>query len=84
MQYYFTNRKRTIKAKTTCELISWMRDCDLEHSDSNEHFMKLYAHRKWMFEQISIRYKNEEQFVEDLIIANIVQPVKRSILGIAI
>ncbi len=84
MHYYFTNRKRTIKAKTISQLITWMRHYDLEHSDSNEHFMKLYAHRKWVFEQINIRYQSEEHFVQDLILADIIQPVKRSILGIAI
>lgn len=66
MKYTLINRNKSTVANSNSDFVRWMRKSDLQSFKENEEFMEAYAHRKSTFEQIELRYHNENQFVEDL------------------
>lgn len=66
IRYTLINRKKSTDAKNNREFVTWMRRKDMQSWESNKDFMDEYAHRKLLFEKISLRSDNEDVFVEDL------------------
>lgn len=68
MKYTLVNRKQSTYAKSNAEFVKWMRRQDLQYFEDNAEFMQAYAVRKATFEDLNLRFENEDVFVEDLIL----------------
>ena len=66
MKYTLVKRKKSTLANSHQDFVSWMRRHDVQHWSSNSTFMEGYAHRKSLFENITLRADHENNFVEDL------------------
>lgn len=66
MKYTLINRKQSTFAENNIDFVRWMRKSDLQNFEENSEFMEAYSHRKSTFENIQLRYNNEDDFVEDL------------------
>ena len=66
MIYKLIKRNRVLRTDSHSQFIKWMRKMDLQDWASNDDFMKGYAYRKFIYEQIDIRSESEDVFVEDL------------------
>ena len=66
MKYTLLKRNKSFRTDSHSHFIRWMRKMDLQHWSDNKDFMEGYAYRKSTFENITIRFDNEEYFIEDL------------------
>lgn len=66
MRYKLLKRNKIFRSDSHSRFIQWMRKTDLQQWNDNKDFMQGYAHRKSTFENMFIRYENEDVFVEDL------------------
>ncbi|HBR11055.1 hypothetical protein SAMN05660493_00640 [Epilithonimonas bovis DSM 19482] len=66
MRYKLLKRNRIFRSDSHSRFIKWMRETDLQQWNDNKDFMEGYAYRKSTFENMFIRYDNEDVFVEDL------------------
>lgn len=66
MKYTLLKRNKSIRADSHSHFVRWMRKMDLQQWTDNNDFMEGYAYRKLTFENIKIRFDDEELFVEDL------------------
>ncbi|TDX86955.1 hypothetical protein [Epilithonimonas xixisoli] len=66
MKYILLKRNKSLQTDSNSDFIRWMRKMDLQNWESNEDFMEGYAYRKSTFEKMQIRYRDENDFVEDL------------------
>ncbi|MCG2792564.1 MAG: hypothetical protein L6262_03320 [Weeksellaceae bacterium] len=73
MKYTLVKRNKSFRADSPSQFIGWMRKMDLQSWKDNQEFMEGYAYRKMTFENIRLRYDNENNFVEDLIKNNLLK-----------
>ena len=66
MKYILIKRNKSFRTDSHSHFIKWMRRMDLQQWNDNKDFMEGYAYRKSTFENICIRFDNEDVFVEDL------------------
>jgi len=66
MKYTLLKRNKSFRTDSHTNFIRWMRKMDLQQWNDNKDFMEGYAYRKSTFENIEIRFHNEESFIEDL------------------
>ncbi|MPS71680.1 MAG: hypothetical protein E2590_00840 [Chryseobacterium sp.] len=66
MKYTLIKRKKSFRTKSETEFVSWMKNMDHQKWIDNRDFMEGYSYRKATFENILIRYDNEQNFIEDL------------------
>ncbi len=66
MKYILIKRNKSFRTDSHSHFIKWMRKMDLQQWNDNKDFMEGYAYRKSTFENICIRFDNEDVFVEDL------------------
>ncbi|MDO5615469.1 MAG: hypothetical protein Q4G16_04710 [Cruoricaptor ignavus] len=66
MKYTLTNRRKSITVRNNKQFVRWMRKSDLQFFKDNAEFMEAYSLRKKTFENIILRFENEDAFVEDL------------------
>ncbi len=77
MKYTLLKRRKSVNVKNNSEFVTWMRKNDIEAWDTDEEFMRGYAHRKMTFEKIDIPYENSTLFVEALVKNNLLKIEKR-------
>ena len=73
MKYTLIRRNKSTNVNNNTEFVNWMRKTDMQNFNENSEFMEAYAHRKSTFEQIELRYNNEDVFVEDLMKNNMLK-----------
>lgn len=67
MKKYLLIKRRKIKiAKNSIDFVNWMRKCDFQRWETNQDFMEAYSYRKYTFERIKLRSDNEDVFIKDL------------------
>lgn len=76
MRVKFLNRDKTISAPSNDDIVTWMRSNDLERYRSNADFIKAYAERKKLFEDISLSTEDADSFVKDLEQNKIIEFIK--------
>lgn len=65
-----------MKVKFLNRDVTWMRTNDLEQYRTNDDFMKAYAERKGLFENIQIATNDTTSFVKDLESHGIIEFIK--------
>lgn len=73
MRYTLVSRRKSVKVKSNSDFITWMRKNDSQPWKCNLLFMEGYSYRKVTFEQISIDYQNEDEFVQSLVKNNLLK-----------
>ncbi len=76
MTYLLRNRHKVVKVQNHEQLVSWMRTHDYQYWNNNNDFMKEYALRKQIFEEIKLRTDNETVFIKDMIENNILSVIQ--------
>ncbi|MEN2435328.1 hypothetical protein AAH994_07965 [Weeksellaceae bacterium A-14] len=66
-KYILPSRRKTVTLPCDKDFVTWMRRNDVQHWENNRDFMEEYAHRKILFEKITLRHDSEAHFTEDLI-----------------
>ncbi len=67
MKFTLVSRNKSISAESSSEFVRWMRKSDVQNFRENADFMEAYSIRKSTFENIELRFDNEDNFVEDLV-----------------
>ena len=67
MKYYITTRNTTIRARNHELFVTKLRKSDSERWACNETFMRAYADRRKLYNNVEINCANETVFVQTLI-----------------
>lgn len=67
MRYFIQNRNKIVRARNHQELITKLRKSDTEQWPDNEAYMKAYADRRKLYDEIELNFTDETEFVRELI-----------------
>ena len=67
MKYYITTRNTTIRARNHELFVTKLRKSDSERWTSNESFMRAYADRRKLYNNVELDCSSEAVFVQGLI-----------------
>ena len=78
MKFTLIRRRKSVSLKNNLEFITWMRKNDSQLWETNQLFMEGYAYRKLTFENISIDYQNEDEFIKSMEKNNLLKITSKS------
>ena len=78
MKFTLIRRRKSVSLKNNLEFITWMRKNDSQLWETNQLFMDGYAYRKLTFENISIDYQNEDEFIKSMEKNNLLKITSKS------